>query len=99
VGRSPSPTKGASPTASATPKETAEESGSGSGASAGVAAGVAVSLLLVVALLVAAVILIRKKSPGMCAKTEEHDPTSMVTMYPLIEEFSDFGRDFGQNNE
>jgi hypothetical protein len=23
----------------------------------------------------------------------------MVTMYPLIEEFSDFGRNFSQNNE
>jgi hypothetical protein len=45
------------------------------------------------------VILIRKKFPGMWAKTEERDPTSKVTTHPLIEEFSDLGRDFGQNDQ
>jgi hypothetical protein len=57
-----------------------------------VAAGVAVSVLLVVALLVAAVILIRKRLPGMRAKIDERDGRSMVTMHPLADELSDFGQ-------
>jgi hypothetical protein len=35
----------------------------------------------------------------MYAKTEQGKPRSMVTMYPLIKELSDLGRDFGQNSE
>jgi hypothetical protein len=35
----------------------------------------------------------------MCGKTEEHKSILMVTIDPLIEEFSDFGHDFGRNNE
>jgi hypothetical protein len=31
----------------------------------------------------------------MCAKIEKHEPISMVTMYRLMGEFSDFGRNCG----
>jgi hypothetical protein len=55
--------------------------------------------LFFVTLLIVAIILIQKKPSEMWAKTEEHEPTSMVTTYPLIEEFSDFSCDFGQNDE
>jgi hypothetical protein len=51
-------------------------------------AGSSVSMLLAVALLVAVVRVTGRKSPGMCAKTEEYEATSMVTMYPLFERFS-----------
>jgi hypothetical protein len=73
-------------------REEAEES-------AGVAAGVAASPLFVIALLVAVVILTRGKSPRMCLKTEKQEPTSRVAMYLLINAFSDFRHDFGQNNK
>jgi hypothetical protein len=88
----PSPAKGASPKGNKMLRKEAGES-------AGVAAGVAASPLFVIALLVAAIILTRKKSLRIWAKTEEQKPTSRVMMYPLIDGFSDFGRDFGQNNE
>jgi hypothetical protein len=59
--------------------------------SAGVAACVAVPLLFVVAVNT----LIQRMSPGLCATTEEHEPMSIITIYPLIKEFSDFS----QNDE